>query len=264
VIPPAPTDPKPKTGRANNCYAVGNLTHSTFKALTAITNREESSPDDLEVVLGGDHSVAIGSIAAALQASPDTGVVWVSAHGGLNTPSSTLTGNIHGMVLRLLMQSEVNHLELPGFEWLATTRHLDLSRLVMFGVRDLDPAEVDFLRSHGALCLTMHDIDLVGIGEAMDIALDHLKDSKSLHVSYDLNVIDPSLALGTYDAVLGGLTFREAHFVAEELALSGRVTSMDMVGVNPSRQQVLGSATLDMAIHLVGSVLGRSILSSTR
>lgn len=183
--------------------------------------------------LGGDHSIAIGSLAGVLKARPDTGIIWVDAHCDVNTPITSASGNIHGMVLALLM-GLVDPRTMPGFDWLTGHRPLRPEQLVYIGIRDVDPPEAAVLREKGIKAYSMYHVDKYGIGKVMEMALDHIcggGDRRPLHLSYDIDACDPGIAPSTGTAVRGGLTFREAHFIAEDIAATGQLGSMDLVEV---------------------------------
>jgi arginase len=254
---------KREDGRIRNGYAAGRACHKIHQMVDQTL--QQAKPQDRTLVIGGDHSVAIGSISAALKHRPDTGVVWVSAHGGFNTPLTTPSANLHGMVLALLSRGVVDHSKLPGFEWLGESRLLEPRQITCIALRELDQAEINMMRSLGVQCFTMHDIDKIGIGEIMDQVIAHhnaTDPSTSLHLSFDINAADPLVAPATYTKVPGGLTLREANHVAESLALTGCVRSMDLVEVNPtlaSPEEV--KVTVDVALGVVCCAMGHTILT---
>jgi len=224
------------------------------------------SKDDFVLLMGGDHSVAIGSVSAALKRHPTVGVVWVDAHADLNTPISTPSGNMHGMPLSFLIPSLISSPALPGFEWMSNCNFLDPSQLVYVGLRDVDPGEIEMIRAMGILSFTMHDIDRLGIGMTMEIAVEHLTKTNNgvprpLHLSYDIDAIDPSVAPATGTKVPGGLSYREGNFVAEFLSLTGHLRSMDIVEVNCKLSDAKGvKDTVDVAVDVVLSALGKNIV----
>eukprot|EP00455_Lapot_gusevi_P002333 TRINITY_DN1091_c0_g1_i3.p1 TRINITY_DN1091_c0_g1~~TRINITY_DN1091_c0_g1_i3.p1 ORF type:complete len:354 (+),score=111.54 TRINITY_DN1091_c0_g1_i3:74-1063(+) len=217
------------------------------------------------LVMGGDHSIAIGSISAILRARPDVGVIWVDAHADLNTNLTSHSGNIHGMAVSFLM----NHIELsnvPGFGWLAelNKQHRLLpERIVYVGLRDVDAPEKIRLRELGIKAFSMQHIDKYGIGKVMEMSLDYLcgKQSRPLHLSVDIDSVDPIFAPSTGTVVRGGLTDREAHYICEATCETGLLGSMDIVEVNPILAPGDGAhSTADMAARLVGAALGDTIL----
>lgn len=217
------------------------------------------------LVLGGDHSIGIGSMAGILRARPETGFLWIDAHADLNTPETSTSGNLHGMPLGLFMEGmNLDYNKYPGLEWLADEPRLKPDSIVYVGLRDVDPSERETIRNMGIQAYTMHDIDHYGIGSVMDMALGHLlKDNphRPLHLSYDIDAIDPIHAPATGTAVRGGLTFREAHFVAEFAAQSGNLASAEMVELNHTLSDGEGAKdTVDLGLQIVTSLMGKSII----
>ena len=224
------------------------------------------------LILGGDHSIGIGSLAGILRARPSTGVIWVDAHADLNTPEMSESGNMHGMPIGLLMEGLVkDHNEIPGLEWLAKKSdqvsnppRLRADSLVYIGLRDVDRAERAVIRDLGIKAFTMYDIDRYGIGGVMEKALEHLlgkNPSRPIHLSYDIDAVDPIHAPATGTAVRGGLTYREAHFIAESVSKSGALASVEIVEVNPSLSDGDGGEeTVELALGLLTSLMGKSII----
>lgn len=217
-----------------------------------------ASEGSFVLTLGGDHSISIGSGAGALLARPDLGVLWVDAHADINTPKSSNSGNVHGMSVAFLMR--LGEVYIPGFEWLRDIPPLLPQNIVYVGCRELDLPERQFLRGNNIKVMTMYEIDKYGIGKVMEMALDHLGD-KAIHLSYDIDAIDPLYAPSTGTPVRGGLTWREGHFVAEEAAASGQLVSMDLVEVNPQlAKDINKEETVSLAVGLIASALGATIL----
>ena len=175
---------------------------------------------DFAVFLGGDHSISIGSIAAAAQRGP-VGVVWVDAHSDFNTPQTSPSGNIHGMPVAAL----VGEGAAPLVEVGAARPALKTSEIVQIGIRDLDAAERERLIRSGIHVFTMRHVDELGMAVVARQALDRLRHLPRIHVSLDMDSLDPSEAPGVGTPVPGGLTYREAHLLMEILGDSGRVTS---------------------------------------
>jgi len=212
----------------------------------------------LMLTLGGDHSLAIGTIAAACKAWKDTVVVWVDAHGDINTPATSPSGNIHGMPVAFLMGLVKG--EVPGFEWLHPC--LTPDRIVYIGLRDVDFGEKKILREQGIKVFSMTEVDKFGIGKVMEMALDHVnpKRDKPIHLSYDVDGIDPQVIPSTGTRVRGGLSYREARHICEAVSETGRLVSLDIVEVNPA----IGTPkdveeTASVAVDLVKSALGRKL-----
>jgi len=213
----------------------------------------------LPVVLGGDHSLAGGSVAAAAEqarrSDKPLGLIWIDAHGDMNTPASSPSGNVHGMPLAALLGSEPSELSLiGGFSPKVRSNHTAL-----VGVRNLDDREKDLVRESNVHVFTMKDIDRQGMAtvaaEAIALAS---RDTAGIHVSLDMDVCDPSIAPGVGTPVNGGLNYREAHLLMEMIADSGRLTSLDIVEVNPTLD--VRNATAILGAELALSALGMKIL----
>ncbi|MBI3968125.1 MAG: arginase [Chloroflexi bacterium] len=209
----------------------------------------------LPVVLGGDHSLAAGSLAGHLAARPDLKVLWLDAHGDLNTPATTPSGNVHGMPLAIALGIAG---ELFGsLGW--SERQLTPDRVALVGLRNLDPEERTTIRRLGIPAYTMADVDRQGIHRVIEAALDRLNAVPgALHLSLDLDVVDPLDAPGVGTPVRGGLTFREAHLALEVVATSGLLGSLDAVEVNAIRDHE--NRTGHLATDLILSALGQTIL----
>lgn len=207
------------------------------------------------LVLGGDHAVALGTLAGlAAAAGQAGGVIWIDAHGDLNTPETSPSGNVHGMPLAAALGRS------PA--WFAHERltlpALDPSRVALVGIRSLDAAERAFLREADIRVFTMSDIDRIGIERAMREALDRVAGPGFIHVSLDLDSLDPEVAPGVGTPVPGGLTYREAHLACELIAESGIVGSFEVVEANPILDRE--NMTALTAVELVASALGQTIL----
>ena len=213
----------------------------------------------LPVVLGGDHSLAAGSVAASADwvrqtASRPLGLIWMDAHGDMNTPESTTSGNVHGMPLAALLGNEPAELATIGSSPSVLARHT-----VLVGVRNLDEREKTRIRESGVHVFTMKDIDREGIAAIADRALALATEGTGgLHVSFDMDVCDPSIAPGVGTPVKGGLDYREAHLMMELIADSGRLLALDLVEVNPTLD--VRNATALLATELALSALGQNIL----
>jgi len=209
----------------------------------------------LPLVLGGDHSVALGSLVGMAKARGGTGgVVWVDAHGDVNTPQTSPSGNVHGMVLAAALGLAGDSFARDGFPLPAVAT----DKVALVGVRSLDPGERELLKRIDAMVFTMSDVDRMGIEPCMREALAHASGGAFLHVSLDLDVVDPEHAPGVGTPVRGGLSYREAHLAMEVVAESGLVDSMDVVEVNPILDRE--NATGQLAVELVASALGARIL----
>lgn len=211
-------------------------------------------PDDFPLVVGGDHSLALGSITGVVKARGPMGVLWIDAHADFNTDETTPSGNIHGMPLAAMVGFGNKQLvELGGFG-----PKIDPRNVVIIGSRDLDPGEKAFLREIGVHVFTMKEIDRLGMATIMEQAIELATDGNSgLHVSFDIDAIDPMYAPGTGTKVAGGLTYREAHLSLELIADSGKMTSLDIVEVNPTLDHENRTAIL--AAELILSAFGKRI-----
>jgi arginase len=207
------------------------------------------------LVLGGDHAVALGTLAGLAAAAGQVGgVIWIDAHGDLNTPETSPSGNVHGMPLGAAIAL--------ASAWFAHERltlpALDPSRVALVGIRSLDPSERAFLREADIRVFTMSDIDRIGIERTMREALDRVAGPGFVHVSLDLDSLDPEVAPGVGTPVRGGLTYREAHLACELIAEAGIAGSFEVVEANPILDRE--NTTALTAVELVASALGQTIL----
>jgi len=213
----------------------------------------------LPLVLGGDHSLAAGSVGAsadfAAAKGHEIGLLWIDAHGDMNTPASTSSGNVHGMPLAALLGPEPAELSKIG----ARSPKVRADKTVLIGIRNLDTLERERIRDANIKVFTMKDIDRDGIASVMERALAIAGHGTSgVHVSFDLDVCDPSIAPGVGTPVKGGLDYREAHMVMEMVADSGRLLGLDLVEINPILDTQNQTAIL--AVELVGSAFGQGII----
>jgi arginase len=206
------------------------------------------------LVLGGDHSVALGSLVGMASADGPGGVLWLDAHGDLNTPESSPSGNVHGMVLAAALGLGGRAFARDGWRLPA----IEPGRLSLVGVRSLDQGERTLLKELNAKVFTMAEIDRVGVEPCMREAIAHAAGGTFLHVSFDLDVVDPETAPGVGTPVRGGLSYREAHLAMELVAESGEADSFDLVEVNPVLDRE--NATGKLAVELIASALGARIL----
>ncbi|MBC7963663.1 MAG: arginase [Steroidobacteraceae bacterium] len=207
----------------------------------------------IPLLLGGDHTLAIGSIGGTTHSAP-AGLIWIDAHGDFNTPQTTLTGNIHGMTLALLLGDgypELVDVGRPGPKLLPED-------VVMIGIRDLDPQERLRLRDSGIAVYTMRDIDERGMGAVVREALERLEHRERLHVSLDMDGLDPQAAPGVGTLSQGGLTCREAQLMMEIIADTGRCCALDVVEINPILDR--HNQTARLAVDLAASLFGKRIL----
>jgi arginase len=223
-------------------------------ALTAGSLREDRRP----LVVGGDHSIAIGTIAGAARhfrtRKQKMGLLWVDAHGDMNTPSTSPSGNIHGMPLAISLGE--GYPELVNL--LRFAPKLEAARCALVGIRNLDQEEKDNIARFGVKVFTMKDIDRRGLTVVMEEAIQTAaQGSEGMHVSFDMDVVDPTVAPGVGTAVPGGLSYREAHLVMELIFDSGAMTSLEMVEANPIID--VCNSTASLGVELILSALGKSI-----
>lgn len=208
---------------------------------------------DFPLVLGGDHSLAMGSIAGLLRVKPQPGLLWVDAHGDFNTAETSPSGNIHGMPVSAACG--LGHPELLApFKG----RFLDPHRVAYIGIRTLDADEERLMHQQGVTVFSMYELDKYGMREVVARALDVVtRGADGVHVSFDIDAVDPLFAPGSGTPYSGGLTEREAHLLLELVAEAGVMTSMDMVEVNPILDE--HNRTAALAADLIASALGQRI-----
>jgi arginase len=224
---------------------------------TSLASLDEGA---MPLVLGGDHSIAAGSVAAAAEWAKRTrqlpiGLLWIDAHGDMNTPATSLSGNVHGMPLAALLGPEPAELSKIG----SFSPKVSSAHTVLVGIRNLDEREKVAVRDSGVHVFTMKDIDRQGIASVIEQAVNLAGNGTAgIHVSFDIDVCDPLIAPGVGTPVKGGLNYREAHMVMEIVADSGRLTSLDLVEVNPTLD--LRNTTAQLGTELALSALGLKIL----
>jgi arginase len=208
----------------------------------------------LPLVLGGDHSVALGSLGGLARGAGVGGVLWLDAHGDLNRPETSPSGNVHGMVLAAAMGLAGPDFDVSGIPFPS----VDPSRVVLVGVRSLDDGERALLHDLNATVFTMSDVDRIGIEHAVTKALERIDGPGFVHVSLDMDALDPDVAPGVGTPVRGGLSYREAHLAMELVAESGLMGSLEVVEVNPILDRE--NETAKLAVELAASALGARIL----
>lgn len=215
---------------------------------------EEMAKGRFPLVLGGDHSIAIGTISGVLQHRKRLGVLWFDAHGDINTAETSPSGNIHGMPAAVSLG--IGHERLTGVGGPGTK--LTPDKFVMIGIRDLDPGEKKLLRELGVIVYTMHEIDTIGMAKVMEEAIAIVADgTDGVHVSFDMDVLDPLHAPGVGTPVFGGLTYRESHLALEMISAANIVTSAEFVEVNTILDK--RNQTAKVAVALIGSLLGERL-----
>src|SRR5436190_7145133 len=208
----------------------------------------------LPVVLGGDHTVALGTLAGLREVHGPGGAIWIDAHGDLNSPETSPSGNVHGMVLAAALGLAGERFREEGWDLPA----LAPGRVALVGVRSLDDGEREVLKELNARVFTMSDVDRLGVERAIREALAHVAGPGFVHVSLDMDAIDPDVAPGVGTPVRGGLSYREAHLALELVSESGLAGSLEVVEVNPILDRE--NETAKMAVELVASALGARIL----
>jgi arginase len=252
---PIPETQAPRDERKKYVREIARVCQRLYQ--TSLQSLEDGA---LPLVLGGDHSVAAGSVAASADWAKTTrdlpiGLLWVDAHGDINTPATSLSGNVHGMPLAALLGAEPAELARIG----TTSPKVHPAQTVIIGVRNLDEREKIAVRDSRVHVFTMKDIDRQGIASVVEQAVTLAgTGTAGIHVSFDIDVCDPSIAPGVGTPVKGGLNYREAHMVMEIVADSGRLTALDLVEVNPTLD--VRNATAQLGTELALSALGMKIL----
>lgn len=216
------------------------------------------------LTLGGDHSIAIGTISGTAKAirerlGREIAVIWVDAHADINTPETSDSGNIHGMPVAFLTGLATEKPENP-FGWIKQEHRLNLKKLVYIGLRDVDRGEKKILRENGIKAFSMHDIDKYGIGRVMEMALGWIGTDTPIHLSFDVDALDPMYAPSTGTPVRGGLTLREGDYIAECVHETGSLVALDLVEVNPSLEITGAQETVRAGVSIVRCALGDTLL----
>ncbi|XP_055844480.1 arginase-1 [Episyrphus balteatus] len=212
--------------------------------------------NDVYLAIGGDHSIGFGSIAGHLQVNPNTSVIWIDAHPDINLNTTSVSGNIHGMPVALLIQ-EVRRL------WAGLNVHeigpvgLPAKELVYIGLRDIDPYEAYILKKLGIKFFSMDAVDKYGIAKILEMSLDAINSFNKLHISFDIDALDISIAPSTGTPVLGGLTLREGMYIMESLCETNRIEGVDFVELNPKiGTQHQSESTLSAGLEIIKSIFG--------
>lgn len=210
---------------------------------------------DFPLILGGDHSIAIGTLAGVANKADNLGVIWYDAHGDLNTGETSPSGNIHGMPLAVSLG--IGHpllTEIGGY-----APKIKPENVVIIGARSLDEGERKLIKEKGIKVYTMHEIDRMGMSKVMEEAIEHVsKNTDAVHLSLDLDALDPHDAPGVGTPVIGGPSYRETHLAMEMLAEKDIITSAEFVEVNPILDNK--NQTAEAAVGLVGSLFGEKLL----
>nr|XP_002131711.1 arginase-2, mitochondrial [Ciona intestinalis] len=216
--------------------------------------------NDICVNLGGDHSMAVGSIFGHSQARPNLSVLWVDAHPDLNNPTTSPSGNIHGMPLHFLLKDlENKRTPISDFDWCKSC--VSSPNIGFIAIRDIDPGEIAIMKRYNIPHCSIREIDRNGIAHCMEKILDMINPSgnRPLHVSFDIDSVDPGIAPSTGTPVRGGLSYREAMYVTEEVARTGSLSAFDLVEVNPELDPKRAEATAEVAVDVITHALGLSI-----
>ncbi|KIM33481.1 hypothetical protein M408DRAFT_14200 [Serendipita vermifera MAFF 305830] len=232
------------------------LVSAVCKSLSEVVGKHVHN-GALPVTLGGDHSLAMGTISGTLSKHPDAVVIWVDAHADINTIETTPTGNIHGMPAAFLLGLT----SAPEFAWVKPI--LKTNSLVYIGLRDIDPGEKKILKQNGITAFSMHEVDKYGIGEVVNRALDAVNPyrDRPIHLTFDVDALDPDVAPSTGTPVRGGLSFREGHYICEAIAETGLLAALDLMEVNPSLMAEFDvQKTVSVGCSLVRSALGETLL----
>ncbi|MFD1173907.1 arginase [Oceanobacillus picturae] len=215
---------------------------------------KEIQTGNFPLVFGGDHSIAIGSLAGISKHYENLGVIWYDAHGDLNSEDTSPSGNIHGMPLAISLG--IGHDRLTNIA--AYTPKVKPENIVIIGARSLDPGEKALIKEKGIKVFSMHEIDRMGMPAVMEEAIKYLKEkTDGVHLSLDLDGLDPSEAPGVGTPVIGGLSYRESHLAMEMLAEAECITSAEFVEVNPILDEKNKTATT--AVALMGSLFGEKL-----
>lgn len=246
--------PVPESRNATNPHL--KFLDEIVKVNRVLAHTVEKALDDgaFPLVLGGDHSIAMGTIAGLLRKKSRLGLLWFDAHGDFNTDQTSPSGNIHGMPVATVVG--LGH---PSLGASFHGRFIDPQRLVYIGVRTIDPKESQLIRQSGATVFSMHEIDRYGMKDVVSRAIDIVtKDADGVHCSFDIDALDPLYAPGSGTPFSGGITDREAHLALELLAEQDIISSMEMVEVNPILDDRNRTGTL--AAQLIASALGNRII----
>ncbi|XP_069118522.1 arginase-1-like [Argopecten irradians] len=241
-------------GLTKNPKTVGAASEMIAKSVENILKENKTV-----LALGGDHSMAIGSIYGHWKAQPDVVIIWIDAHADINTPLTSGSGNMHGMPLSFLIKELDSYMpELPGLEYVKPC--ISAKNLAYIGLRDVDPGERKIIEMLGIPAYSMQEVDKFGIKEVVEMALKAVDPTgqKPIHLSFDVDALDPTLIPSTGTPVHGGLSLREGLYIAEEMAATGRMSVVDIAEVNPMLGDDTDVAkTLDMTLEIIQRCCGR-------
>ncbi|KAK3808162.1 MAG: hypothetical protein JOS17DRAFT_549329 [Linnemannia elongata] len=243
----------PPVGKLLNTRYVSAVTESVAASVQALLEK-----GSLALTLGGDHSVGLGTFSGTARVHPDAALIWIDAHADINTPETTDSGNIHGCPVSFLLGIAGHVQELS---WVKPC--LTPDRLVYIGLRDVDAGEKKIIKQHGIKAFSMHEVDKFGIAKVVQMAIDHVSPngSRPIHLSFDVDAMDPSVAPSTGTPVRGGLTFREGHYICEAVHETGCLVAMDLMEVNPTLEDDESVfQTVTIGCSLVRCALGETLL----
>lgn len=243
-------------GKVRRPRSVGRANEQLANAVQAIKKDGRTC-----VMLGGDHSLAIGSIFGHAATQKEVCVVWVDAHADINTPLTTLSGNMHGQPVSYLIRELQNKMPvIPELSWIKPC--ISAKDIVYIGLRDVDPGENYILKHLGIKYFSMTEVDSLGIAKVMEETCDHIfsKVKMPVHLSFDIDALDPSVSPATGTPVVGGLTYREGIYITEQICQTGMLSAVDMVEVNPKlgRTEREISSTAQAAVDVILSCFGRA------
>lgn len=251
---------------ADDTYKNCKRPHMVSECCKRIYNAMEDSykNDALPLTVGGDHSIGMSTISAFINKYPNGGIVWVDAHADINTPSTTESGNLHGCPVAFAMGLDKENWP-PHFKWLNDVKHLvKPNQITYIGLRDVDSGEKKILRDLGIKAFSMYHVDKYGINEVVRMAMETVNPTgeNPIHLSYDVDGIDPLYVAATGTPVRGGLTLREGLFIVEEIANSGNLAGVDIVEVNPSlaTKDIHVVDTVNTGLSIARCALGDTIL----
>ncbi|XDA78607.1 hypothetical protein R6Z07F_008698 [Ovis aries] len=252
--------PVPKDDLYNNLIVNPRSVGLANQELAEVVSRAVSGGYSC-VTVGGDHSLAIGTISGHARHCPDLGVIWVDAHADINTPLTTSSGNLHGQPVSFLLRELQDKVpQLPGFSWIKPC--ISSPSIVYIGLRDVDPPEHFILKNYDIQYFSMRDIDRLGIQKVMEQTFDLLigKRQRPIHLSFDIDAFDPTLAPATGTPVVGGLTYREGMYITEEIHSTGLLSALDLVEVNPrlAVSEEEAKATASLAVDVIASSFGQT------
>lgn len=245
--------------KVHNLNAVAKMAESVADMVGKVAQSGK-----LPLTIGGDHSLGTGTMIGMSRAYSDVATIWVDAHADINTAATTPSGNLHGCPVSFALGLEGSYIE-PYNKWLPEPTKNVHNRIVFIGLRDIDAGERKILKEHKIKAFSMHHIDKFGIGKVVEMALDYLNHDTSrrdrpIHLSFDVDAMDPAVAPSTGTPVRGGLTFREGHYICEAVHETGSLVGMDMVEVNPHLEKHAAEQTVAVGCSLIRSALGETLL----